>query len=310
MSAPDPRALAWSVRTLCPGGRVGEVRDLHEGLGPWLVRCASARGAAPCSGILRVAGTRGKGAEYVRIEAAALRAAEASGVVAPRLLGLHAGGGDAGRVASLQSVLEGGQIVHGAYRPDLLRSLGGAMARVHRVVPDRSPDLPARRRALEPGEGFLEERRRFAGSPRWSAGERLLQGARAVLRHRSPPPGPVGLVHGDAWLGNAMAAGLRCTGLFDWGCAGIGHPGVDVGYTRLSAALTYGLQAADDVLAGWEAESGAPLPSVAYWDVVAALTTPPDLGECTDLRDEFLLRALRSTPGWAGRSGSRSPGPT
>ena len=64
------------------------------------------------------------------------------------------------------------------------------------------------------------------------------------------------------------------------------------GYARQSAALTYGLPAADDVLTGWEATTGGRLSSIVYWDVVAARLTPPDMGPVTDIRDELLLRAL------------------
>lgn len=32
------------------------------------------------------------------------------------------------------------------------------------------------------------------------------------------------------------------------------------------------------VLAGWEAEAGQAAGDVAYWDLVAALATPPDMG--------------------------------
>lgn len=175
------------------------------------------------------------------------------------------------------------------------RWLGKRLASVHRVSIEPSAELPIRRRAMDGGEGFLTERRRYAGSARWVAGERLLRRAEAELAQRPRPRDRIGLVHGDAWVGNAMALEGRCSGLFDWGSAGVGHPGVDVGYTRLSAALTYGVHAAADVLAGWEAGTGEPLASIAYWDVVAALVMPPDLGPISDVRDAFLLRALDAT---------------
>jgi hypothetical protein len=62
-------------------------------------------------------------------------------------------------------------------------------------------------------------------------------------------------------------------------------------------------------LAGWEHSAGRPADDVAYWDVVAALSTPPDMGwfvqtivsqgrpdltkdVLVDRRDEYLRSAL------------------
>jgi aminoglycoside phosphotransferase (APT) family kinase protein len=272
-----------------------EVRDLHEDFGPWLVRCTGPADADACAGILRVGsqdGSRGKDAEYVRIEAAALRAAQSSGIGAPGLLGLDADGAQSGRVASLQTVVDGEPLARMPYSAALLRSLGEQLARVHQITIEPSAHLPARRRSLEPDGGYGQERELYAGSPRWAAGARLLAEAAAELARHRRPADRVSLVHGDAWIGNAMATDNRCTGLFDWGCAGVGHPGIDLGHTRLTAALSFGMDAAHDVLAGWQAEAGQPLSLPPYWDVAGALLTPPDIGDKTQLRDDFLLRAL------------------
>jgi aminoglycoside phosphotransferase (APT) family kinase protein len=271
------------------------IRDLHEDFGPWLVLCTGPAGPEVFSGILRVGsgdGSRAKDATYVRTEAAALRVAELSGIDAPRLLGLDADGAQAGRVASLQTVLDGEPLVLRPYSRTRLRSLGAQLATVHQVNIAPSAHLPARQRSLEPGGGYLEERHLYAGSPRWAAGERLFREAEAELARHRRPADRVSLVHGDAWIGNAMAVDDRCAGLFDWGCAGVGHPGVDLGHARLTAALSFGMDAGDDVLAGWEAAVGEPLCLTSYWDVIGALLTPADIGDNTATRDEFLLRAL------------------
>ncbi len=57
-----------------------------------------------------------------------------------------------------------------------------------------------------------------------------------------------------------------------------GRPGIDLGSLRCDAAWCHGLQAADDVLHGWEAEAGRPGRDIPYWDAVAALASPPDMG--------------------------------
>jgi hypothetical protein len=57
---------------------------------------------------------------------------------------------------------------------------------------------------------------------------------------------------------------------------------VDLGSLRCDAAVCFGLAAADDVLAGWQAAAGRGADDVAYWDVVAALSTPPDIDWFTE----------------------------
>lgn len=41
--------------------------------------------------------------------------------------------------------------------------------------------------------------------------------------------------------------------------------------------MCYGLGAADHVLEGWQREARRPARSLAHWDAVAALSTPPDI---------------------------------
>jgi aminoglycoside phosphotransferase (APT) family kinase protein len=89
-----------------------------------------------------------------------------------------------------------------------------------------------------------------------------------------------------------MATGLQVSGLIDWGCAGVGHPGIDLGHARLSAVFSYGTEAADAILHGWEQVAGRPADAMPYWDAVAALETAPAMGAGTDIRDAFLQRAL------------------
>jgi aminoglycoside phosphotransferase (APT) family kinase protein len=85
-------------------------------------------------------------------------------------------------------------------------------------------------------------------------------------------------VHGDLWCGNTLWRSERLVAVIDWDCAGLGAAGIDLGSLRGDAALCYGIEAADHVLAGWQREAGRPAESVAYWDVVAMLCTPPDMG--------------------------------
>lgn len=68
------------------------------------------------------------------------------------------------------------------------------------------------------------------------------------------------------------------TVVVDWDRAGQGPAGVDLGSPRCDAAMCFGLDAAVDVLQGWEASAGRQADAIPYWDVVAALSTPPDMG--------------------------------
>jgi aminoglycoside phosphotransferase (APT) family kinase protein len=120
-------------------------------------------------------------------------------------------------------------------------------------------------------------RREGHGSPEIRASTPLLSRADELLAGAAVPVGPTGLVHGDLWEGNTVWHDGELSGTIDWEAAGVGPAGVDLGSLRLDAALLHGLQAADDVLAGWEDAIGSSFEHVAYWDVVAAAQTPADM---------------------------------
>jgi thiamine kinase-like enzyme len=93
-----------------------------------------------------------------------------------------------------------------------------------------------------------------------------------------PDDNRLGLVHGDLWYGNTLWDNDKLTAVLDWDCAGVGPAGIDLGSLRCDAAWSYGLEAAEHVLRGWETEAGRPASAVPYWDAVAALASPPDMG--------------------------------
>ena len=237
--------------------------------------------------VLRVADAWGREAFYIRTEAAALVLVEQSLLAAPRLISLDADGCDAGRVASLQTALPGDTLHGDPTAPEQFRAVGAHLGAIHRIRPQPDSNLPERLqhvdvyRSDEPG----------TLTPHIRASAQLLDHARAQLDLHPRPTAPVGLVHGDAWLGNIMTTGSAVVGLIDWGCAGVGQPGIDLGHLRMSVVFEHGMPAPVDVLNGWQEESGYPV-EVAYWDVVAALSTPADMGGLTQLRDTFLSDAL------------------
>jgi aminoglycoside phosphotransferase (APT) family kinase protein len=235
------------------------------------------RGGGGRGVVLRVGGDRDRSA--LGTEVAALRLAAEHRLPAPRLLAAEL---DGDPPVVLVERLEGSSAIPPDRPPARLRTLGRAAAALRR----RPPVRPL----------LLEAEARVAG----------------------PRPGEADVfVHGDLWQGNALWLGDTLTGLVDWDCAGAGPPGVDLGSLRCDAAVCFGLEAADDVLAGWEELAGRPAADVAHWDVVAALSTPPDMGWFVgaiagqgrpDLsqdvlvrrRDAFLRAALGRLDGRAG----------
>lgn len=268
------------------------VRDLHEGQGPWLIEVTS--NGATDRAVLRTAGPpAAKDGSYLQIEAAALSRVERSGLIAPRLIAID-DGQQSGVVASLQTVLAGDTVASQPWSKELLHAVGAYLAEIHGVTTDPAPTLPGRQHPLEPDGGYTAEKRRCAENPtqRSRDGARLLAAAAEELARHPRPAGEHGLVHGDAWLGNIMSTDAHVTGLIDWGCAGVGHPGIDLGHARMSAAFSYGIEAADTLLDGWEQATGRRADAMPYWDTIAALQSAPDMGAGTEIRDAFLHQAL------------------
>ncbi len=256
---------------------------LREGSkSPWLLTYADGRQA-----VLRDQGP-------FDTEIAALTVAAAHGVSAPRLLATAEDN-------ILISVVPGSSKIPTKMEPDRLRAIGAAAAVIHAVELAPTKDLPPRHRPIELVD-FDDWRARRTASP-------LLLAAMEAMGSRAEPPHPTVLVHGDLWQGNTMWLDGELTAIIDWDCAGVGHPGVDLGSLRGDVALFHGPEYADLILEGWQEQAGREAPDVAYWDVVASLSTPPDVGEWLpnavdqgrpDLdgptlnarRDEFLKAAL------------------
>jgi aminoglycoside phosphotransferase (APT) family kinase protein len=290
-AGPGEAVLGWVARTL--GTTQPEVvRGLRDGASPWLLR------AGGREVVLRV-GRPAIGHELATA-AAALQLAAACGVPVPELLG-----SDDGRATGMPLVLSarlpGTSQIPREPDPARLAELGRQAARLHAITLDPSPLLPARDRPIG-AEDFAALRRRQPPQ------DLLVAAEETAARGARPCERPV-LVHGDLWQGNVLWQGTTVTGLIDWDCAGAGDPGVDLGSLRCDAALCYGMQAPVHVLRGWQEEAGRPADRVAYWDLVAGLSSPPDMGWFPvsmalqgrpDLdqptmrarRDEFLRQAL------------------
>lgn len=252
--------LAW-VGGVLGTSSVEIVRGMRGDGSPWLLRTGGREA------VLRIGGPDDR--EHFDREVAAIELASAGGVPAPAVLG-HDDGEAAGMPLLLFERMVGTSAIPCAPDSERLRRLGAVTAELHaiRLVPSHL--LPVRQRPIASVD--------FAALRRDGQDGALQRAADDQLASLRPIDGPTVLVHGDLWQGNTVWDGSALTGVVDWDCAGVGPAGVDLGSLRCDAALTLGADAADEVLTGWEQAAGGPASDVAYWDVVAALSTPPDMG--------------------------------
>ena len=284
----DRETLSW-VCGLLGTDDVREVRGLRSGGTPWLIRFAD-----------RAVVLRFNSAELTSVERLGLRFAARSGVAVPEVLGA-----DVARGLLLISAVGGTSRVPVDRPTARLRTLGAAAASLHAVPVPPAAGLQRRVRTVAGVD--------FAALRAEQEPYELLERASDAIGDAVPDE-PDGLVHGDLWQGNVMWDGYRIVALIDWDCAGFGAAGVDLGSLRCDAATAFGSNAADDVLAGWEAAAGRPASHVAYWDVVAALCTPNDMGWFhgaiagqgrADLNPRTDGRAPRSVPDGCARPAQR-----
>ena len=294
-------ALEWAARQIGAAARVVGADELSAGATPWRLRIDH-RGVV-VEAVLRVGDAGGR--QRLATEAAALLFAEGHRLPAPRLLAADPDGDAAGRPALLMTLLPGTSTIPRIASVARLRAAGAAAARIHAVPAAPRPDLPSRVRPLADVD--------FAAERRTTGSSSLLRAAEERVNHLPLPQGPTVFVHGDLWQGNTLWTADTFVGMVDWDAAGAGHPGVDLGTLRCDAAVVFGLPATAEILRGWREATGRPAEATAYWDLVAALTTPTDMARWlpvahhhgrADLttatlntrRDAFLRAALDQLP--------------
>jgi len=262
VSYPDTEVFDWVSAVL--DTEVTVLHGLRQGGSPWLLK------AGEREVVLRVA--RAEQVPETATEVAAMTCAArvaAAAIPVAELLGYDLAE-RTGYGLILIARVPGTSVIPAEPDPERLRALGAVAARISSVELAPAPALPVRTRPIE-GEDFAAMRREQGASD-------LLRAAEAAVAATRPDDGRLGLVHGDLWYGNTLWDDGRLTAVLDWDCAGVGPAGIDLGSLRCDAAWCYGVEAAGHILRGWEGEAGRPARDVPYWDAVAALASPPDMG--------------------------------
>ena len=262
MPYPAAEVLDWASAAL--DTEVTVLRGLRHGGPPWLLR------AGDREVVLRVARAEQVGETATEVAAMA-HAARMGGAILPvaELLDYDLAE-RTGYGLVLAACVPGTSVIPPDPEPERLRALGAAAARISSIELSPTSALPVRSRPIE-GEDFAGMRREQGASD-------LLRAAEAAVAATRPDDDRFGLVHGDLWYGNTLWDDGRLTAVLDWDCAGVGPAGIDLGSVRCDAAWCHGVEAAEHIVRGWEAEAGRPASDVPYWDVVASLASPPDMG--------------------------------
>ena len=238
---------------------------------PWVVRAWREDTPVPVQASGAAAMTM---LDWLMAQAGTLDCLEAAGYPAPRVIRTHSGdpvGLDGAWLTLATSFVEGPVI-----RPSLgqLRMLGEALGRLHAldvagepgdgVARERSGGAPGERGgglAGEPGRAsWYPETAIPATLARLDAVEALvpeeLRDLYAQLRQTALTVQaglsslPRGMVHGDAWPGNAVQSGPDTVTLIDWETGGLGLPVLDLGSCLIESLLDAQPSASGAAVAG------------------------------------------------------------
>lgn len=205
-------------------------------------------------------------------EAAVLRAAEAQGVPAPRVVGCV--DGPDGATTLVTRFVPGETIARKILRDDeystarshLIGQLAGALARVHRIAPTETPGLEPID-LIETYRGHLDD----LGQPH-PAFELAF---RWLESNRPHPSASMSVVHGDFRLGNLIVDHDGLAAVIDWELAHIGDPVEDLGWLcvpawRFGSALpAAGVGTREQLLDAYAAEAGQEVDRevLRWWEV-------------------------------------------
>ncbi|WP_369026658.1 phosphotransferase family protein [Qipengyuania sp. RANM35] len=198
------------------------------------------------------------------IEAAAIRAVHAVGVLAPEIvveLEEADGLGTGFVMRALPGTPDPRTILGDNSGEAEGRLLGGQLARelagIHNIDPG---SLPTGLPTLDPAEGVAGLRTQYEEA----GGNRpIVALALRWLVDNLPGPTEPALIHGDYRLGNVLVAGTELTGVLDWELAHLGDPHEDLAYACLTVwrfaridRPAAGLASLDDWFAAYESAGG------------------------------------------------------
>lgn len=212
----------------------------------------------------------------MRVEATVLRAAERSGVPAPRVV--ECVESPDGAVTLITDFVEGETIArrilrdveYAGARARLVEQFGQAMARTHRIPVD---DVPG----LEPVDelGLYRDHLDELGEPHPTFELAL----RWLEERRDRAPAPMCVVHGDFRLGNVIVDHDGLAAVIDWELAHLGNPLHDLGWAcvpawRFGSPLpAVGVGTREALLDAYNAEAGTSFTTddLRWWEVYGIL---------------------------------------
>jgi aminoglycoside phosphotransferase (APT) family kinase protein len=182
----------------------------------------------------------------------------------PRGIHLDAEGALVGLPCLVMTRLSGTPLAHPANEDSWIDQLAAAMASIHGVgVADLPRDYRRGVGPVELVEASLARRPKHLHDL-WD------ELAKALRSAPSPTPNGMLLTHHDFWFGNTLWSEERLTGIVDWDSARIDDPAFDVAYARGDMQLCLAGDAADRLLARYEARRGR-LRAMPFWDLIAVL---------------------------------------
>jgi Ser/Thr protein kinase RdoA (MazF antagonist) len=225
-----------------------------DGAGPWVVKACRADAPVP----IHLSGSPATMEDWLLSRAATLDCLEATGYPAPQVVRTRSGdpvGLDGVWLTLATTFVEGALI-----RPSLaqLRMLGMALGRLHGLdVAGKAAEQGSRDAAgAVPGHGMEGVAGRASWYPEAAIPATLgrLDAVRALIPddwqslyaqfgrtarafQQSLGELPRGVVHGDAWPGNAVQTGPDRVTLVDWETSGLGLPVLDLGHCLIESLL-------------------------------------------------------------------------
>ena len=254
---PDAATLAWAARRLASEAAT-VVQRLGGGLdaATHLLRAGDGSEAV----LRRAVGPDGdRRVEQFRRERDILTLLQHTGLPVARLLGADVDAVQTDGPALLTSCLPGRL----TYPPEPTDAFVSGVATAAGMV--HSQPVPDVVWPWHDGAANLSRRVQAGAGPGW-----------ARLREIGFPSGPLTFVHGDLWPGNLLFQADRLTGIVDWGDAGVGHPGLEVGYLAADLRVATGSQHVHEAAIDAYEKVRGPLPNRAWWEVAGYLRFPRD----------------------------------